>query len=291
MFRNILLNLCRCIPDKMYLSILYCWHIKQRMNWNCPQGFNAKLQWLKVHDRQVQYSQLVDKISVKEYVKTQLGDEYVIPTLGVYNRFDDIDLEKLPIQFVLKCNHDGGGNSVILCKDRNKLNIRETRKIINKCLARNAYWYGREFCYKNIRPQILIEEYLEDSGGASLNDYKFMVFGGKVKCSFVCSNREIGKKVNVTFFDLNWNKLPFERSHPMDMNNIPKPTNYDKMIELSEKLASSIQVEFVRIDFYEVNGRIYFGEITFYPGSGFEAFQPVEWDKVLGSWINLPINN
>ena len=278
-------EISKLLPDKLYLSLLYYVRFRKWINWKNPKTFNEKIQWLKIYDRKYIYTEFADKVAVKDHIEVILGKDILVPTLGVFEKIDDIDFSLLPDKFVMKCNHDGGGTSVILCKDKNTFDIDAARRQIEACLKRNAYWYGREYCYKHIKPCILIEKYLEDS--KSLKDYKFMVFNGRVKCSFVCSNREVGSKVNVTFFDLDWNKLPFCRSHPTDQHRICMPINYKRMIEYSEKIAMKLDTSFVRVDFYEVHGVVYFGEVTFYPGSGFEAFQPIEWDRKMGSWLHL----
>ena len=202
----------------------------------------------------------------------------------MYSTFDEIDFDKLPNQFVIKCTHDSGG--VIICKDKEKLNIIEARKKINKCLKTNFFYCGREWPYKNVKPRIIVEELINDHRNDDLNDYKFMCFNGKVRCSFVCTERRSLEGLKVTFFDIDWNKMPFERHYPSSSKKIDKPKNYAKMIELAEKLSRDIP--FARIDFYEANEKIYFGEITFFPGSGLEEFSPEIWDYTLGSWISLP---
>ncbi len=277
-------HLLNWIPDKIYLKILYYNTIGKKINLKKPQTFNEKLQWLKLYNRNDLYTVMVDKYEVKQYVKNVIGDEYIIPTIGVYSTFDEIDFDKLPNQFVIKCTHDSGG--VIICKDKEKLNIIEARKKINKCLKTNFFYCGREWPYKNVKPRIIVEELINDHRNDDLNDYKFMCFNGKVRCSFVCTERRSLEGLKVTFFDIDWNKMPFERHYPSSSKKIDKPKNYAKMIELAEKLSRDIP--FARIDFYEANEKIYFGEITFFPGSGLEEFSPEIWDYTLGSWISLP---
>lgn len=247
-----------------------------------PETFNEKIQWLKIHDRKDMYIKLVDKYEAKKNVIESIGEDYVIPTIGIYDKFEDINFDELPSQFVIKCTHDSGG--LVVVKDKSKMNLREIRKKISKSLKRNYYYHGREWPYKNVKPRIIIEKYMEDDNADELTDYKVMCFGGKAKMIFTCTER-FGDGLKVTFFDLDWNKLPFERHYPASKKDIPKPKNLKKMIELSEKLAEGIP--FVRIDWYEINGKLYFGEYTFYPGSGFEEFTPEEWDKKLGDLIDL----
>ncbi len=272
----------RLIPDRLYLSLLYYKHFHKFPNFNSPQTFNEKLQWLKLYDRRPEYTKMVDKYAAKLYIAEVIGEEYVIPTLGVWDKFDDIDFDSLPNRFVLKCTHDS--HSIIICKDKTKLDINAARAIITSGLNRNFFYYGREWPYKDVKPQIIAEKYMEDSSSTDLCDYKFMCFNGKVKCTFVCSDRS--SELKVTFFDNNWQILPFERSHPASKTIINKPLNFELMIKLAEKLSKDIP--FLRVDFYEIDGKVYFGELTFYPGSGFESFQPSEWDTKLGQWIILP---
>ncbi len=275
------------MPDKMYIKLMYRCIMNKKVNLNNPQTFNEKLQWLKLYDRKPIYTSMVDKYEAKKYVANIIGEQYIIPTLGVYSKFEEIDFSVLPNQFVIKCTHDSGG--VVICKDKATMNMEEARKKINRCLKRNFFYSGREWPYKNIKPRIIIEEYIDDHKNDDLEDYKFMCFNGKVKCSFVCTDRRSKEGLKVTFFDLDWNQMPFERHYPCSKEKIKKPINYEKMIELSEKLAKDLN--FVRVDFYEVNGKIYFGEITFFPGSGTEEFTPEKWDYTIGSWIKLPERN
>ena len=266
------------LPDKIYLKLMYHCIMQRKLCFKNPQTFNEKLQWLKINDRKKIYTTMVDKIKVKDYIKDVIGSEYIVPTIGVYNSFDEINFSELPSKFVIKCSHDSGG--VIIVKDKNNLDIKKAKEKIERHLKTNFYYHGREWPYKNVEPKILIEKYIGDNP----NDYKFMCFNGKVKCSFVCSERH--EELKVTFFDLDWNKMPFERHYPSSKRQISKPKNYQKMIELSEKISKDLL--FARIDFYEIDGKIYFGEITFYPGNGTEEFTPEKYDYLLGSWLNLP---
>lgn len=277
-------KLKRYIPDKLFLKILFKRCMDKRLNLANPQTFNEKLQWLKLYDRRQEYTTMVDKYAVKKYIADIIGEKYIIPTLGVWNHFDEINFSKLPKQFVLKCTHDSGG--LVICKDKNNLDMKAAKEKLESSLKRNYYWSGREWPYKNVKPRIIAEPYMEDTKVHELIDYKFMCFNGEVKCSFTCSERFSKDGLKVTFFDKDWNVMPFERHYPKSANPPTKPINYDKMLQFAEKLSKGIP--FVRVDFYEINGKLYFGELTFYPGSGFEEFTPEEWDYKLGSWINLP---
>ncbi|MEH7086682.1 ATP-grasp fold amidoligase family protein [Neobacillus drentensis] len=273
------------LPDKQYLKLMFIIRIKQKLNLNKPRTFNEKLQWLKLNDQRSEYTTYVDKFEVRKFIENTIGGQYLIPILGVYDNFDEIDFEALPDKFVLKCTHDSGG--LVICTDKSNLNIKEAKDKLNKCLSRNYYYVHREYPYKNVKPRIICEKYMVDESDTDLKDYKFMCFNGKVKCSFVCLNRNSPHGLNIDFYDLYWNIMPFERYYPKSGTTINKPINYDKMIELAEILSKDIP--FVRIDFYEVDGKLYFGELTLYPGSGFEEFTPKSFDELLGSWINLPI--
>lgn len=269
------------LPDATFLKFRYYCEFGKRLNLKTPRTFNEKLQWLKLYDREKSYTKLVDKYGVREFITKEIGSEYLIPLIGVYDTFDEINFDVLPNQFVLKCTHDSGG--LIICTDKSTLDLKQARKKLNKCLKRNFYFFGREWPYKGIEPKIVCEKYMADGSSSELKDYKFMCFNGKVKCSFVCSNRNSSTGVNVDFYDIDWNLMPFQRHYNNSGVKIDKPKNYDKMIELSEKLSK--HMIFLRVDFYEVEGKLYFGELTFYPGSGFEEFTPESYDYLLGSWI------
>lgn len=281
------LGLFNFMNDETYLKMMYKIHMGKTLHLDHPQTFNEKLQWLKIHDRNPLYTTMVDKYAVKKYVADKIGEKYIIPTLGVWDHFDDIDFDALPNQFVLKCTHDSGG--LVICKDKEKLDKQAAKAKIEKCLKRNYYWSGREWPYKNVKPRIIAEKYMADDMDTELKDYKLMCFNSKVKATFVCTNRFSDQGLNVTFYDTNWEKLPFERpNHPMDKEDILQPKSYEEMVKLAEKLAQHIS--FLRVDFYEVKGKPYFGELTFYPASGLEAFSPDQWDKTLGDLIELPKN-
>lgn len=273
------------LDDKTFLKYRYYYTFKKKLNLENPRTFNEKLQWLKLYDRNPEYTKMVDKYEAKKYVANIIGEEYIIPTLGIYDKFEDVNFSKLPNQFVLKCTHDSGG--LIICKDKSELDLKDAKKKINKFLRKNYYYEGREWPYKNVKPRIIIEKFMQDENKQELKDYKLMCFNGKVKCIFVCSNRDTEIGLNIDIFDTNWNKMLFGRiNHPNSKIPIAKPYNLDKMIMLAEKLSKDIS--FIRVDFYEINGKIYFGELTFYPAAGFEKFEPEEYDKILGDILELP---
>lgn len=273
----------KAIPDAKYLQLKYRLIMGRKLDLKNPKTFNEKLQWLKLNDRRPEYTMLVDKYEVRQHIKETIGEEYLIPLIGVYNNFDEIDFDVLPNEFVLKPNHTSG--DVFICRDKSKINYRELKSEVDKWLQRDYYWLHREWPYKNVQPKIVCEKYMVDESGIDLKDYKFMCFNGEVRCSFVGLNRQSETGLNIDFYDLDWELMPFERHYPNSGIKLEKPKNYEKMIRLAELLSS--ELPFVRVDFYEINGKMYFGELTFYPGSGFEGFTPESYDELLGSWINL----
>lgn len=277
------MGLTHWMSDERFLKKEYYLAMGKTLNLNTPKTFNEKLQWLKLYNREPQYTMMVDKYAVKQYVANKIGSQYIIPTLGVWNHFDEIDFDELPNQFVLKCTHDSGG--IVICKDKLKLDKRAAKQKLEYYLKRKYYYVHREWPYKNVKPRIIAEKYMSNDNGEDLNDYKLMCFNGQVKATFVCSDRFSEDGLKVTFYDTNWKRMPFERHYPASKTDIARPNTYDEMLILAEKLA--FQIPFVRVDFYEVHGRVYFGELTFFPGSGYEEFTPEEWDKKLGDWINL----
>ena len=269
-------------PDAIWLKVQYRIKMKQRLNLKTPKLYTEKLQWLKLHDRNPLYSILVDKYEVKQYVKEHIGAEYVIPTLGVWDHFDDIDFDLLPDQFVLKCTHDSG--NVWICKDKLSFDKAAARKMLEESLKHNFYWWTREWPYKNIKPRIIAEKYMVDESGTELKDYKFFCFNGNPLYVQVDYNRFINHKRNI--YDVNWNLQNFEIQFLSDRNHIIEcPQNYSTMLQIVRKMA--VGIPHVRIDLYNVRGHIYFGEYTFYHGSGFEEFRPSEWNKKFGDLIVL----
>ncbi len=269
------------LSDKAYLNLVFRSVFGRKINWENPKTFNEKLQWLKINDRNPKYPSLVDKYEVKNIIADTIGEEYIIPTLGVWERAEDIDFNSLPQSFVLKCTHDSG--SVVICKDKKKLEIDKVRTLLNSKLGKNPYYFGREWPYKMVKPRIIAEQYLEDD---ELRDYKFMCFNGQAKCCFVFSDRfeESGVKLNV--YDNKWQLMQMGRKYTTTKQGIERPINYDLMIKFSELLSKDIP--FARVDFYEVKEKLLFGEITFYPNAGFTPFNPEEWDLIMGEWIELP---
>ena len=280
----VLVKFGKYFPDKLYLKLKYYSVFGKKLNLKNPQTFNEKLQWLKLYDRKPEYTTMVDKVEAKIWVAERIGEEYVIPTLGVWDRAEDIDFDSLPDQFVLKTNHDSGG--IIICKDKSNLDKEAARKKLNSSLKRNFYEFGREWPYKSVQPKVLAERILlSDSEDGDIPDYKFMCFNGKVECCFIVTERHSDTGIKVTFLDKDWNRMPFTRHYPAADRVLARPVNYDVMVNLAERLSAG--TKFLRVDFYEVNNKIYFGELTFFPGCGYEEFSPEEWDYRLGNLIKL----
>jgi hypothetical protein len=272
------------LPDKLYLKIKFRYMTGETLNFKSPQTFNQKLQWLKLYNRNPLYTKLVDKYEVRKYIAETIGEEYLIPLIDVYNDVDEIDWSELPNQFVLKCTHGSGAN--IICTDKGKLDIQEAEKQLKKWMKRNWYWHGREWPYKNVKPRIICEKFLtENPSTSALTDYKFFCFHGEVKFCQVIRNR--GANETIDFYDIHWNHMPFTglRNLPNSKVNYPKPENYFEMINLAKKLSSGLP--FIRVDFYNLGGKILFGELTFFPMSGFGSFYPIEWNKIIGDLINI----
>lgn len=279
------LGFYRHMDDRKYLEKLYRATFGKELNLENPQTFNEKLQWLKLYDRKPIYTTMVDKYAAKEYVADKIGEEYIIPTLGVWDKFDDIDFDALPDQFVLKCTHDSGG--LAICRNKKTFDIAAARKKINRCLKRNYYYTFREWPYKNVKPRIIAEKYMVDESGYELKDYKIFCFDGQPKIMFIATDRaNPEEETKFDFFDMEFNHLPFQNGHPNAKKSIMQPKGFKKMKELAAKLSAGIPQ--VRVDFYDIDGKVYFGELTFSHWSGFVPFDPEEWDYKLGAWIDLP---
>ena len=273
----------RFIPDSIYIQIYYFAHFKKFCDLKEPSTYNEKLNWLKLHDHNPLYPTLVDKYEAKEYVARIIGNEYIIPTLGVWDTFDDIDFEKLPNQFVLKCTHDSEG--LVIVKDKKKLDKNAAKEKIEAALKQNFYYIGREWPYKNVKPRIIAEQYMEDHVDGELRDYKFFCFDGEPKAMFIASDRA-SDHVKFDYYDLKFNHLDIKQKYPHAQEALRKPVTFEKMIDFSKILSKGFP--HVRVDFYEVDGHLYFGELTFYHFSGFMPFEPDRWDKVFGDWLKLP---
>ena len=271
--------------DESYLKILYKFLLGKNLGLDNPQTFNEKLQWLKLYDRKDIYTTMVDKYEAKKYVANIIGKEYIIPTLGIYDNFDEIDFDKLPNQFVIKCTHDSGG--LVIVKDKNNFNIKDAKKKINKYLKKNYYYSGREWPYKNVKPRIIVEKYMEDNKYHELRDYKVYAFNGECDYVMLCFDR-FNDGPKFIYFDRKWNMIKEFSKDGLkygDTIKVDKPKNLDKMFRFAEILSKGIP--FVRVDFYEVNGKLYFGELTFYPSSGFDNTRTIECQKYLDNKLKI----
>lgn len=276
------------MPDEEYLRRMFKAVMGTELDLEHPVTFNEKLQWLKLYDRNPLYTTMVDKYEVKKYVADIIGEEYIIPTLGVWDDPDEIDFEKLPNQFVLKCNHNSG-LGMCICKDKSKLNYDKVRADLRKGLAQDYYLLNREWPYKDVPRKIIAEKYLSDNLETELADYKVHNFSGIPQMILVCRDRFAESGLTEDFFDAEWHHLPMSRiTHPNASIPVKKPITFDKMLELAKKLSKDIP--FLRTDFYEVGDKLYFGELTLYPASGFSKFEPNAWDKKYGDLVELPNN-
>lgn len=271
------------MSDKYYLSILWKMVMGYEIDWTHPRTFNEKLQWLKLYDRNPQYTILVDKLKVKQWISEKVGEQYVIPTLAVYDSVDQIDLDSLPDQFVLKCNHDSGG--VVICRDKSTFDLDAAKRKLAASMNKNFYWEAREWPYKGVTPCVFAEEYLEETGNGGLVDYKFFCFNGEPDCVMVCIDRHI-KLPKFYFFDKNWNlkRLNIRGKEAPEGFSLPKPPMLEKMFELAQVLSSGIP--FVRVDFYNIGEDVRFGEMTFFPEGGFDSNILPEADVYFGGLIN-----
>lgn len=252
------------------------------INLDNPKTYNDKLQWLKLHDRKPEYTTMVDKYAAKDYIASKIGSEHIIPTLGVWKKFKDIDFDSLPNQFVLKSTHDCGG--LVICKDKSKLDKREAKEKIERCLKRNYFWNGREWPYKNVKPRIIAEKYMKDDKTDWLVDYKFFCFNGEPK--FMYCSMDKADDPRTDFFDMDYNRLDMRMRDPNSEIPPPKPEKFEEMKALAKILCKDIP--HVRVDFYQVNDRVYAGELTFYHMGGFTKIYPEKWMDILGDWIKLP---
>lgn len=281
---RIIRELVPFMSDSEYLKILFRYKMGYNLDLDNPQTFNEKLQWLKLNDIHPEYTLMVDKYEVKKYVASIVGDSFIIPTYEVYEEIEQIDFKKLPNQFVLKCTHDSGG--VVICKDQSFFNINNAKRMLKKCLSVNYSDYKKEYPYKSIRPRIIAEQYLVDESGYELKDYKFFCFNGDVKFFKVDFDRYSNHRAN--YYDNKLTLLSFgEEVCPPDFNRkLSIPDNIEQMFDIARKLSKNIP--FLRVDLYNTQGQIFFGELTFFPNSGLGTFIPNEWDRILGSWLQLP---
>lgn len=283
----ILNRIAPIFTDKAFLRIRFFLAMGKRLNLQNPTSYNEKLQWLKLYDRKPEYSKMVDKYEAKKYVGNIISEEHIIPTIGLYNNVEEIPWDSLPNQFVLKCTHDSGG--IVICKDKSSLNIKQAKRKLAKGLSKSYFYQNREWPYKNVKPRIICEKYMVDESGYELKDYKWFCFDGEVKALFIATDRgNPNEDTKFDFYDSEFNHLPFTNGHPNATREIKKPIGFDKMKEIASKLSKSIP--HVRVDLYDINGQIYFGEMTFFHWSGMKPFNPEEWDYKFGEWIKIPQN-
>lgn len=280
-------QISRLIPDKSYLKMVYYLRTGQKLDLDYPQTFNEKIQWLKLHNSSDLCSQAVDKFLVRNIVEERIGNDYLIPLIGTWERSEDIEFDRLPNEFVLKCNHDSG--SVIVCRDKSKLDISKVKQRLSKALQKHYFWVGREYPYKKVRPRIICEKLMQDNNSPDLVDYKFFCFNGEPKILFYASERFTSSDgiTRFDFYDMDFHHLDISREgHPHSTNkpNISMDI-FDKMKFICRTLSKDFP--FVRVDLYLINNRIYFGELTFHPGGGFVNFVPEKWNSIFGKWINI----
>ncbi len=272
----------RFVPDKLHLKCLFKKHMNTKLSLSNPKTFSEKLQWLKLYDRKPEYTIMADKASVKRYVADKIGADFIIPTLGIFDSVEEIPFDELPQKFVLKCTHDSG--SVFICDKTNRLDLDYIKKVLTVRLNSNFFWYSREWVYKNIKPRIIVEEFMPDENGNCPVDYKFYCFNGKVEVFIVVNNRFTNRSTN--YYNKKSEYLEFGKIHSMPDPSIKLevPKNFNEMLSIAETLSENIP--FLRVDLYSINNRIYFGELTFYPSGGIEPFTN-DGDMLLGNLLKL----
>lgn len=274
------------MPDEEFLKKLYKIKLGKKLDLENPKTMNEKIQWLKLYDRKPEYTMMADKVAVRDYIAKTIGEEYLIPCLGVWDDPDDIDFDALPNKFVLKCNHNSG-LGMYICKDKSQMDIKSVKKALRKGLKQDYYIVHREWPYKDVPRKIIAEQYMQDNSGA-LVDYKFYCFNGKADYVLVCLDRHLGD-TKFYFFNRDWKLQPFNirgKNASSDFT-VRKPECMDKMFEIAETLSKGMK--FIRVDLYECNNKIYFGELTFYPSAGFDTGRLPETDLYFGSQIDLTI--
>lgn len=271
------------LSDEEYIRKMYYCYFGREIDLDNPETFNEKLQWLKLNDRKNEYTSIVDKYEIKRVITEQIGERYVVPTYGVWDSFKEIDFNLLPDRFVLKTTHDSGG--VVICRSKKSFDLKNAKKILNHSLKNNYYKHTREWPYKNVKPRIIAEMFL-DNDNEEIDDYKVHCFNGEPKITLVCSDRHSPSGLTEDFYDNDWNHLNLKRPGvPNSKKSHNKPVNFDEMLSISRILSKNHP--FIRVDFYIVKDRLYIGELTFYPSGGFNGFKPEEYDMILGNWIVL----
>lgn len=274
------------ISEKLMVKLIYRGQMGKKLNLKNPKTFNEKMQWLKVYDHNPLYTKLVDKHEVREFVRTIIGEKYLIPELKLWDSPKEINLEELPNKFVIKCTHDSG--SVLVIRNKDKIEQDSLIKHFLKRTKRSHYWAGREWPYKNVKPRIIVEQYLETDGEGGLKDYKFYCFNGVPMFLYVSSGLDNHETAKISFFDLDGNRMPFGRSdyNPIDYK-IEMPSKFEEMKKIASVCASEIGADFVRVDLFEVNNRVFFSEFTFTPCGGYMPFSPEDYDEIIGELLKL----
>ena len=283
---SLVVHCFKWLPDRLYLKLRFRFKLGYWPDFQNPVDFNEKINWLKLYYRKPEFTQLVDKYSVKQYVTSVIGAAHVIPTIGVWESPNAIPFDTLPDKFVLKTTHSGGNTGVVICKDKTTINIEDIVIKLKESLRTDVYKTSREWPYKNVVKRIIAEPYLEDDDTHELRDYKFFCFNGEVKAMFVATERQSRPEPFFDFFDADFNHLNIRQGHPNSPYPIEKPRTFEQMKEIANKLSKGHP--FLRVDLYEANNRVYFGEITFYHFAGMVPMEPPEWNSIFGGWIVLP---
>lgn len=272
----------RIFSDKVAIKIKYRLEMKRKLNLKNPLTFNEKLNWIKLYYRKPIMTTMADKYEVKKYVSDIIGPEYVIPSIAVYDKWDDIDFDSLKAPFVMKTTHSSGVIAVV--KDKESFDYETTKKKFNKSLKQNYFYSCREWPYKNIKPRIIIEQFVKDDKEDNLPVYKFFCFNGEPYLVQTIKNDKTSYET-IDYFDMDWKFLKLKQNFENSEVPLSKPSNFEDMKELAAKLSKGFP--FVRVDLYSVNGRIYFSEFTFFSDAGYHQFYPDEWDQILGEKIKL----
>lgn len=283
--RELAYKLLSLTSDRLFIKIKYYIRFNKIPNLDKPKTFNEKMQWLKLNNRKPEYTNMVDKYKARDYVADKIGEQYLIPLVGVWELPDDIDFKSLPNQYVIKCNHNSG-TGMYICKDNFKTDEEKIKSGLRQGLKEDYFIYSREWPYKNVKKRIMCEEYISDDNNEFLTDYKFYCFDGKVKVLGIFQGRGSSSGTVGDFFDVDFNWIDMKWGYPNAPEIPKKPDKFNEMVKIAETLSKDIP--HVRVDLYLSNGQIYFGELTFFDGGGFSKIIPEEWDIKLGSWINLP---
>ena len=279
-------NLLDWMPDRLYLQLLYRQRMGYRLDLDNPSTFNEKIQWLKLYDRKPIYTTMVDKYKAKEYVAGIIGKEHIVPNFGVWNHFDEIDFDALPDKFVLKCTHDSGG--IVVCKNKRDLDRKKAREKIEKSLKTDYYFHCREWPYHDVERKIIAEKFMEDeeSKKAGIRDYKFFCFNGKPQFVYISEGLDNHATARMVFVTLDWKRASFQRTDYEEFDELPKkPDTFDEMFAIAETLSKGL--DFIRVDLYQIQNKVYFSELTFSPCAGFIPFKDIKSDLEIGKMLHL----